>query len=204
MIPSFISINTSYLKIMYSLSENLKIWNPLGSKSVYLPFLWRDVLFICVFGDLFELIFAWVHGSHANFIRENLCLLLLLLKLALSTSAPSENPRLMSEHRLPLPTWHRTKAGAPDCSTALSLCPQGNTARPICLLLPAHDSAFSSLCGWGLGSGLKPAGLWRPEEFLSFSSVQQSIYNVRGISKEMSSSMQSPPAPSTVFGTVFI
>lgn len=55
MIPFFISINTLYLRIMYSLSENLKIWNPLGSKSVYLLFLWHDVLFICVFGKLFEL-----------------------------------------------------------------------------------------------------------------------------------------------------
>lgn len=86
---------------MYSLSENLKIWNPLGSKSVYLLFLWHDVLFICVFGELFELIFAWVHGNHANFIRETLWLLLLLLKLALSTSVLSETPWLMSEHRLP-------------------------------------------------------------------------------------------------------
>ena len=48
MILSFISIDMSYLRITYSLSDNLKICISLGSKSVYLC-LWRLFMFLVSF-----------------------------------------------------------------------------------------------------------------------------------------------------------
>ena len=145
MILSFISIDMSYLRIMYSWSDSLEIWTPLGSKSCLSPSMF---CFWWAFLSMFLVSFLNSCLPESKFLPRELVRALLPLKLALSPWGPSEDR-----------SWCRSSPGAPVGRTALRLCSgeprtSHSLAAPGCRLLSAHSACRSRSGGSGRWAGV--------------------------------------------------
>ena len=168
---------------MYSLSDNLKIWTPLGSKSVYL-LLWCLFMFLVSFFNLYLL--------ESTFLLRELAPASATTETGPVSVSVLRRPQLMSvshpwSSRQQDSSWP-SLPGEPRTSPSLT--------APGSWLLSAHFVCSSCSVGsspWAVES-------WRVPLLLISPAMKSELYSV---SKEMSPLTQTSSASSIKLGPVF-